>query len=247
MAIPLPENEAERLQALDRYQILDTIPEQEFDDITELASFICGTPIAMIVLLDETRQWFKSKVGLDIQGTAREIAFCGHAIMQADMLIVPDALQDTRFANNPLVTGEPHIRFYAGSQLVTADGYQLGTLCVLDRVPRELSQQQLVALQRLARQVNAQLELRRVSTSLEQANKNQAALITRLEAANSQIKTLQGIIPMCVSCKNIRNDAGFWQQVEVYIKQNSQADFSHAICPTCAQKLYPDLYHTLSM
>ena len=157
----LPRNESERLVALQRYEILDTGPDQKFDDLTLLASHICHTPIALISLVDAERQWFKSRVGLTTSQTPRSISFCGHAILEDDVMVVPDAAADARFANNPLVTGEPNVRFYAGAPLVTPDGHALGTLCVLDRVPRELTPAQLDALRALARQVVAQLELRR--------------------------------------------------------------------------------------
>ncbi len=160
MSYPMPQNEEERLRALRRYKILDTKPEDRFDELTELAAIICGVPISLMSLIDADRQWFKSKVGLEIQETPRAQAFCTHAIMQPGMFVVPDASKDDRFAQNPLVTGETHIRFYAGAPLVSSDGHVLGTMCVIDREPRELSETQLHALQILSRQVVYHMEMR---------------------------------------------------------------------------------------
>ncbi|MBC7973002.1 MAG: GAF domain-containing protein [Verrucomicrobia bacterium] len=161
MIAPLPDDESARLRSLCQYQILDTEPEVGFDDLTNLAASICHTPITFVSLVDAQRQWFKAKVGTDVAETPRDVAFCSHAILQLDLLIVPDTLADERFATNPLVVGEPHIRFYAGVPLIMPDGHALGTLCVIDFIPRALTPNQLEALQALGRQVVAQLELRR--------------------------------------------------------------------------------------
>ena len=137
-----------------RYAILDTDPEAPFDDLVRLAANICQAPIALISLIDPRRQWFKAKVGMAADETSRDVAFCAHAILQRDIFEVPDALADERLATNPLVTGGPGMRFYAGVPLVNADGYALGTLCVIDRVPRQLTTDQKQALAALGRQLD---------------------------------------------------------------------------------------------
>jgi GAF domain-containing protein len=157
----IPPDEKERLEALYGYDVLDTPPECAFDDIARLAALICGTPISLISLIDRDRQWFKARVGLEPHETPRDVAFCAHAILSDQILIVSDATRDERFAENPLVKGDPQIRFYAGAPLVTPAGRSLGTLCVIDQEPRTLSRQQIDALEALSRQTVAQLELRR--------------------------------------------------------------------------------------
>src|ERR1700731_2987948 len=169
MVIAKPVNEEGRIAALEKYAILDTDPEQSFDDLTLLASFVCKTPIALISLVDEDRQWFKSRGGIDASDTPRDIAFCSTAILQSDVFVVPDALLDERFRDNPLVSSHPHIRFDAGAPLINEDGYALGTLCVVDRTPREFGADQKEALQALGRLVLAQLEFRRNLQLLKEA------------------------------------------------------------------------------
>lgn len=169
MPITKPSNETARLAALEKYAILDTDPEQCFDDLTLLASFICKTPIALISLVDGERQWFKSRVGTAVTETPREIAFCSTAILQSDVMVVPDALKDDRFRHNPLVVSEPHIRFYAGAPLITEEGYALGTLCVVDQSPRDLAANEREALKALSRLILAQLEFRKNLILLKEA------------------------------------------------------------------------------
>ena len=152
-------DEQARLAALRRYRILDTEPEQRFDDLTNLASQICDTPISLITLIDSDRQWFKSAFGMgQVCETSRDISFCGHAILRGDIMVVPDALEDQRFADNPLVTGTPNIRFYAGAPLLMATGYALGTLCIIDTRPRGLDATDLAILSTLRQLVVQQLE-----------------------------------------------------------------------------------------
>jgi GAF domain-containing protein len=162
-------NDAARVDALQKYAILDSEPEQAFDDLTLLASYVCKTPIALISLVDEDRQWFKARIGISATETSRDIAFCSTAIQQTEVFVVPDALQDERFRTNPLVVSEPNIRFYAGAPLINEDGYALGTLCVIDRQPRELVADQETALKALSRLVLMQMDFRRNLLLLKEA------------------------------------------------------------------------------
>jgi len=170
-------DEERRLEALRMYGVLDTPPEHALDDLTKLAATICEAPIAVITLVDEHRQWFKSKIGLGAAETPREVSFCAHALGQTELLIVPDATRDERFARNPLVTGEPGIRFYAGAPLVTPDGEVLGALCVIDQVPRTLTPGQQQALRVLSGQVMTQFELRRRSRELQASERQMRAIV----------------------------------------------------------------------
>ena len=201
-------DEAARLAALRRYKILDTEPEQAFDDLALLASHICGTPIALITLIDADRQWFKARVGMTIKETARSLSFCTHAIKQRDVYVVPDARHDDLFRDNPFVATEPGVRFYAGAPLVTPDGHALGTLCVVDQVPRTLTKEQAQALEALKRQAEAQLELRANLMQLkaalverDKAEAEQAELIVELRSALDEVKKLSSLVPYCSTCQ----------------------------------------------
>ena len=196
MKSKLPLNEIQRINALQNYQILDTPSEQAYDDITKLASEICETPISLVSLVDSDRQWFKSKIGIEIEELPRASAFCSHAILQPnELFLVENASTDERFADNPLVTGEPHIRFYAGVPLVTETGEALGTLCVIDRQPRELSEKQKFALRVLARQIVAQLELRHTIRQMRQAESQQQTIQKSLRESEARFQAFMNNTP----------------------------------------------------
>jgi signal transduction histidine kinase len=189
----IPADELARLEALRRYEILDTETEQAFDDLTALAAHICGTPISLISLVDSDRQWFKSKIGVDAHETHRDVSFCAHAILEEELFVIPDATADERFADNPVVALDPCIRFYAGKQLLTADGHALGALCVMDRVPRELTEEQRGALEALARQTVALLEQRRSQAMLRRETRLAELLHETSVAANEAVSSGQAV------------------------------------------------------
>ena len=231
MKPPLPANEQRRLEALRRYEVLDTPSEPMFDDIAFIASVIAQTPIALMSLIDSERQWFKARVGLDSTETPREHAFCSYTILGDDTMIVEDARQDARFANNPLVTASPHIRFYAGAPLSDREGNALGSLCVIDQKPRTLDETQQKALAALSRSLIKHLELKKVSADLAKAV--------------AEVKLVRGLLPMCAHCKGIRNDDGYFDRIEDYIRTLAEADFTHTICPACLREHFPEAYEKM--
>lgn len=216
MKAPLPRNEGERLRTLGLYQVLDTASEKSFDDLVRLASQIAGTPISVMSLVDDARQWFKAKVGLDATETSRDVAFCAHAILGEEVFIVEDATKDDRFSDNPLVTSDPSIRFYAGAPLIMPNGEAIGTLCVIDSTPRKLEESQVDALRVLRDAVVTQLELRR---------------------AISDLKAVAQLLPLCAWCRNVRSEQGRWCSLEEYV---GQSGVSHGICPDCQRQFDHD-------
>ncbi|MGB5260518.1 MAG: GAF domain-containing sensor histidine kinase [Gammaproteobacteria bacterium] len=175
---PLPDNEPARIRRLNELDILDTLEEQAYDDLTYLAAQICDTPIALVSLVDHDRQWFKSRHGLDASETPREVAFCAHAILGDSVFVVEDAGLDERFHDNPLATGAPHVKFYAGAPLIMNDDIKVGTLCVIANEPRLMTPAQVQALEALARQVVSQLELRLKVRELESLDKSKDEFIS---------------------------------------------------------------------
>jgi PAS domain S-box-containing protein len=349
MAAPLPPNESSRLERLKSYQILDTAAEQSFDDLTLLASRICGTPAAFISFIDADRQWFKSFLGASLKEKRREDAICAHTILQNDVLVVKDLRGDERFANNPQVqSGE--LRFYAGVTFFSSDGYALGRLVGhhLENHKRRIESEQVLAEKnRLSEELDTHLiyfrtildtsrdgvlveddekirymnaayaklygaesadellgehlsnlaapedlerlleygrrrsrgesaptqyefRIRRKDGTLVEVEgtvsnfhlagkhyiitfvrdirdrkKNEREredLIAKLQDALARVKTLSGLLPICASCKKIRDDQGTWKELEEYVEARTEADFSHGICPDCARKLYPDVF-----
>ncbi len=223
MSAPIPPREEERLAALEAYDIMDSEAEATFDDLVAIASKVCATEIALITLIDADRQWFKAKLGFEASETPRELAFCSHAIVDERTTVVPDATRDDRFKDNPFVTADPSIRFYAGAPLRTPDGHGLGTICVIDTEPRELEDWQVEVLESLSRQAMRLMELRKISA--------------RLADSLQRIRTLGELLPVCAWCRKVRNDDAYWVQLEEYVTQRSDTQLSHGICPDCSENL----------
>ncbi len=211
-------DESFRLNTLRLYRILDTTTEKAFDDITQLASTVCGTPISLVSLVDEERQWFKSRQGLGATWTPRNQAFCDHAIRYDQVMVVEDAQADERFVDNPLVTDEPNIRFYAGAPLTVSNGARLGTLCVIDTQPRTLTPEQEHALHVLRDAAVAQLELRRAAIDMQ---------------------ALHNLLPMCAWCRSVRTDSesSEWRPLHEFVAGITEV--THSICPACKEQVQP--------
>jgi len=209
---PLPNDETARLKTLCEYQVLDTDPEVGFDDLVRLSTHICSTPVALISLVDADRQWFKSKIGVEIASTPRKIAFCSHAILQLEPLIVPDTHADDRFADNPLVVDAPYIRFYAGVPLIASNNHKIGTLCVVDFVPRELLPSQIEALQMLSRQVVAQLELRKKLKKTEKLARDAQRKEEILRESEDRFRTVANSVPVLIWVDDPDRESVFYNQ-----------------------------------
>jgi len=260
MAPVIPENEVERMNELYKYELLDTLYEDEFQDIVLLASRICNVPISLITLVDMNRQWFKAKLGLDARETARNISFCGHAINQDDLFEVEDAVADERFYDNPLITGDPKIRYYAGMPLITDAGYKIGTLCVIDRIPRQLDEEQTFAMTILSRQVIKLFELRLKNKALIKSTDVQQRIMSIMahdirgplssiklgyelkEAGNfneSDVKEMDRLASLQLdSTINLLNNIVDWGNLQFSPAAHTEETFDlHASCNECFESL----------
>jgi hypothetical protein len=223
-AIPGNLTEALRIEALKSYEVLDSDCEQDFDDIASLLTNICEMPIALIGFMDADRLWLKARIGVTATEAVRTRSFCDHTIRQANVMIVPDALNDSRFRESPLVTGNPGIRFYAGAALIDQHGYAIGTLCVQDYRPRSLSRNQIDALDKLRRQVMNLLDLRRSRTECRNIH--------------NHARPENSMIPVCGHCHAVRNKTDAWQKIEQYFQEAVGIQFTHGVCPECMVEHY---------
>ncbi|HET7536391.1 MAG TPA: GAF domain-containing protein [Candidatus Didemnitutus sp.] len=231
MGHPLPSNEQKRLAALRLYHVLDTAPEEAFDDIALVAAEVAGVPTAIVSLIDERRQWYKAKIGAEVNEVPREQTFCTHTILGTEVMVVEDATADPRFAANPHVTKAQGVRFYAGAPILDDEGNALGSVCVVDSRPRQLGAPKQEVLMALARTTMVLLEQRRLSHLLAEAL--------------TEVKTVQGLLPICASCKSIRTSDDYWERIEEYFSTRTDALFSHGMCPVCMQRQYPEIYASL--
>lgn len=229
------DDDAERLrvEALHSYQLLDTASEAAFDDLATMAAELCDVPIAVVSLIDEYRQWSKAAHGCPRGEVERSRSFCTHAIEADEALVVRDATRDPRFAANAMVTGEPHIRFYAGQPLIDGDGHALGSLCVIDREPRDLSPLQRKTLARLAAHVVHLLELRR-------SNRELAECLSRVD-------DMAALVPICSHCHSVRDGDEQWQRIEHFLANLNGAKFTHGVCPVCIVQHYTADLHPSSL
>jgi len=216
---PDPMEELARLRELEAYEILDTPSEPVFDELAALSARLCETPIALITLVDKNRQWFKARHGMSERETARSDAFCAHTVLEDTPMVVRDALRDSRFRSNRLVTGKPHIRFYAGAPLRTPAGHRLGSLCVIDRKARRMPRAQLRDLKTLARAVVNEMESRRVRRLAERFPE--------------RAQLLSGVIAICSCCSKVRDRRGEWNTLGRYLDRLAGVTVAHTFCRQC--------------
>jgi PAS domain S-box-containing protein len=240
MKVPLPENETERLAALRSLDVLDTEPEEAFDDLTSLAASICQAPVAVIHLVDQDRQWAKSSIGWAMSATPRETSFCAHTILESDLLVVSDAVADPRFAESPLVTSGPRIRFYAGAPLVTPEGHALGALCVMDHQPRRLTTEQAQALRTLGHQVTVLLRLRRNLADLKRLNQEQSLAQETLREERNRLKVLLEHLPAMVYGLDLNGRFCLWNSECERVLGYSKTEVLGLTRPDLYRRMYPD-------
>jgi GAF domain-containing protein len=219
----------QRLSALAKYDILDTAAEADFDQLAELARTVCQVPIVTISFVDSRREWFKARIGLDVPELALKESFAPHVLAGPQVLVVPDASQHAKMAALPVVSGPEGIRFVAGIPLVTRAGIAIGALCVMDRTPRShFSIEQRTALQTIARQVMAQMDLRRTVQDL-------AVTLCQKVAAEAAANELRLLLPMCSECKNVRSDEDYWIAVDEYLTSHSHRRLAYGVCEECRE------------
>jgi PAS domain S-box-containing protein len=240
MKVPIPSNESARLAALRALGVLDTPPEEAFDEIASLAASVCQTPIALISLVDQDRQWFKSRLGWTIEETPRDISFCGHAILEPDLFVVPDATADARFADSPLVTGDTAVRFYAGAPLVTPEGHALGALCVLDHCPRQLTAEQARTLRVLGRHASAFLNQRRSLAELTRITEEHRRAEEALREERNRLAVLLDHLPVMIYGLDASGRFCLWNRECERVLGYRRDEVLGASRPELYLRMYPD-------